>query len=419
MTILNVLLIDDDPESLQLLMESLPEEVAGAEIRWEECGTFEEAFQLIEDRRYDVVVSDIYRDRTSVRKDLVTGDPQGRTVLEEIRARRFCPVLLFTDGTFPEEPKEGPFVKLADKSMGNGQILEKLEELLSTGIPELAHRLHDELDSTSGSYLWTFLDDNWASLESGGLTVPAVLDRLIHRRAAVQFGRLQETPNGVEERPMIEGAEFYLRPRIAQELRLGQIVERDGEYRVILTPHCHLVVQPGQSMPRADFVLTAKTVTAQSLFERMPLRGRNHAEKADDLRRRIQSPAGFGRPSGRYWFLPGFLSMPHLYVDLLQLESLDIKSALEDWDTFAVLDIPFAEALQSSFVRFYSAVGLPMLDPGRFADIQLSERSAHDRASLWNPSSQGPGAGALRMCPKTSLRPPRPTTVGGPAWRTK
>jgi CheY-like chemotaxis protein len=164
MTVLNVLLVDDDLESLHLLKESLPKNVSGAEIRWEACETFEEAFQLIEDRRYDVVVSDIYRDRTSPRKDLVTGDPQGRTVLDEIRARRFCPVLLFTDGTFPVELKEGPFVKLADKSMGNGQIVEKLEELLSTSIPELAHRLHDELDSTNGSYLWTFLDTNWDSL---------------------------------------------------------------------------------------------------------------------------------------------------------------------------------------------------------------------------------------------------------------
>jgi len=379
MTVLNVLLVDDDLDSLRLLEESLPKEVAGAEIRWEGCGTFEEAFQLIEDRRYDVVVSDIYRDRTSAHKDLVTGDPQGRTVLEEIRARRFCPVLLFTDGTFPERIKEGPFVKLADKSVGNKQIIEKLEELLSTGIPELAHRLHDELDSSSGSYLWTFLDDNWTSLEASGLAAPAVLDRLVHRRAAVQFGRLQETVDGVEERPMIEGAEFYLRPRIARELRLGQIVEHAGEYRVILTPHCHLVVQPGQSVPRADYVLTAKTVTARSLFERLPLKGRNDAGRADDLRRRIQSPAGFGQPSGRYWFLPGFLSMPHLYVDLLQLESLGTKAALEDWETFAVLDVPFAEALQSSFVRFYSAVGLPMLDPARFADIQLSVDDVHPR----------------------------------------
>lgn len=371
MTVLNILLIDDDPDSLQLLKESLPETVAGMTIRWEDCGSFEEAFQLVEDRRFDVVVTDIYRDRTSAKKNTVTGDPQGKTVLGEILDRRFCPVLLFTDGAFPEEPKEGPFVKLADKSMGNSQIVEKLEELIRTGIPELAHRLHDELDSTSGSYLWAFLDANWAALESGGLTQPVVLDRLIHRRAAVQFGRLQASGNGVVELPMVEGAEFYLSPRITQELRLGQIVERDGEYRVVLTPHCYLVVQPKQDTPRADYVLTAKTATAQSLFETIPLRGGTEAERIDNLRRRIQSPAGFGQPAGRYWFLPGFLAMPHLYVDLLQLESLPIRTVLDDWESFAVLDVPFAEALQSSFVRFYSAVGLPMLDPGRFTDMQV------------------------------------------------
>jgi hypothetical protein len=64
--------------------------------------------------------------------------------------------------------------------------------------------------------------------------------------------------------------------------------------------------------------------------------------------------------------------MPHLYVDFLQLESLPIQSALNDWESFAVLDIPFAEAFQSSFVRFYSAVGLPILNPSRFPDLNVA-----------------------------------------------
>ena len=77
----------------------------------------------------------------------------------------------------------------------------------------------------------------------------------------------------------------------------------------------------------------------------VPPSGKTEAEKFDNLRRRIQSPAGFGQPAGRYWFLPGFLAIPHLYVDLLQLESLEIKTTSDDWGSFAVLDIPFAEAL--------------------------------------------------------------------------
>jgi CheY-like chemotaxis protein len=369
MTVLNVLLVDDDPESLRLLGESLPEVIEEATIRWERCGEFDDALQRITERRFDVVVSDIYRDRTSPAKDLATGDAQGVGVLREIRDRRFCPVLLFTDGTFPTEPPEGPFLKYADKSPGNAQILEKLRELIRTGIPELAHRLHDELDSTSGSYLWEFLDTNWPALQAGGLTELDVLDRLVHRRASVQLGRLEDSELGPVERPHVEGAEFYLHPRIAAELRLGQILEREGEYRVVLTPHCHLVVQPGQTEPRADYVLTARTVTPSVLFGRHPLKGGSEAERRENLRRRIESPAGFGQPAGRYWILPGFLAMPNLYVDLLQLESLPVQTAVEEWKSFAVLDVPFAEAFQSCFVRFYSAVGLPTLNPERFSGM--------------------------------------------------
>ena len=191
MIVLNILLIEDDPENLSLLMQSLPDTIDDVKIRWEPCETFEGAFQRIAEQHFDVVAADIYRDRIGKAKNPVTGDPQGKDVLQEIRKLRFCSVLLFTDGTFPYELAEGPFLKLADKSPGNSQIVEKLGELIRTSIPEIAHRLHDELDSTSSSYLWGFLDANWDALQSAGLTQPDILNRLMHRRAAVQLGRLE------------------------------------------------------------------------------------------------------------------------------------------------------------------------------------------------------------------------------------
>lgn len=368
MTVLNVLLVDDDPQSLELLGDTLPDTVAGRTIRWERCGAFEDALIRISERRFDVVVTDVYRGQK--RKEPVTGDPQGVTsVLDAIRERRFCPVLLFTDGSFPPDPPEGPFLKKADKSPGNSQIVAKLGELIETGVPELAHRLHDELDSTSGSYLWTFLDDNWAAMEVGGLTDPTVLDRLLHRRASVQLGRLDDSGGEPSERAVVEGAEFYLMPRIASGFRLGEIVRRDGEYRVVLTPHCHLVIQSGHEEPKAEFVLTALAVPWKKVFEEHPLEG-NAAKKLDALRRRLQSPADFGRGlRGRYWFLPAFLDMDHQFVDFLQVRSLPYRELSEEWTSFAVLDLPFAEAFQSCFVNFYSAVGLPVLDPARFSDM--------------------------------------------------
>lgn len=370
---LNVLLVDDDEEFLSLLGSTLPGEIAGESIRWEPCLGFDAALQLIEERRYDVVVTDIYRDQEGVQKGAPASEPRGTELLEEIRSRRFSPVLFITSGPFPAEPARGPFVKFADKSE-NGAIEREMAELLATGVPALAHAIHDELDRTSASYLWSFLDGNWEAMEAGGLTQPEVLDRLIHRRASVQLGRLDDADGQASERPTVEGAEFYLTPRIASGFRLGEIVRREDEYRVVLTPHCHLVVQPDQDVPRADFVLTALALPWGEVFDKDALKGGSEDTRFKNLRRRLQSPADdLGRPSGRYWFLPGLLDMDHRFVDFMQIGSIPIKELSEEWTPFAVLDMPFAEAMQSCFVHFYSAVGLPSLDARRFGDM-IAER---------------------------------------------
>jgi hypothetical protein len=116
-------------------------------------------------------------------------------------------------------------------------------------------------------------------------------------------------------------------------------------------------------------VLTIKTVNAAELLKQYPCTGSTEEKILGQLRRRIQSPAGMGSPAGRYWFLPGFLDIPDLYCDFLQLESIPYERLLKEFEAIAVLDTPFAEALQSCFTRFYSAVGLPSLKPERYRNF--------------------------------------------------
>jgi len=61
--------------------------------------------------------------------------------------------------------------------------------------------------------------------------------------------------------------------------------------------------------------------------------------------------------------------MPDLYCDFMSLESLPYKELIEKYEPFSVLDTPFAEALQASFTRFYSAVGVGNLRPERFTHL--------------------------------------------------
>lgn len=359
------LVIEDDPESLQLLMNTLPRIVNETTIEWESCGTFERAKELLKIRRYDLVATDIYRDPIQ-KKDAAALD-----ILREIRATRFCPILAISSGPKPDEMVTSAFLAFSDKTRPE-DVNHALTGLLQSGIPSIARRLHDDLDRSAGSYLWEFLEKRWADLEGSGVAQLDVLERLIRRRASIQLSKLDPLSGTPAEMASVEGLEFYIQPPISgQEIRLGELLRAraDRHFRVVLTPHCHLTIQPSADAPRADHVLTIKTAPATEIMNKHPCTAKGEGTILDQLRRRMQSPADLGSPKGRYWFLPGFLDIPDLYCDFLQLESIPYERLLKEFEAIAVLDTPFAEALQSCFTSFYSAVGLPSLKPERYRNL--------------------------------------------------
>lgn len=121
---------------------------------------------------------------------------------------------------------------------------------------------------------------------------------------------------------------------------------------------------------RAEHVVTVRTVPAKNLISKHPIEAKSDQKKDEAIRRYINSPAEIGAPAGRYWFLPGFLAIPDLYCDFLQLESIPLAMIKAEHNRIATLDSPFSEALQACYLKFYTAVGLPTLQPERFATFK-------------------------------------------------
>lgn len=359
---LEILVVDDDKEVLAQLAKLLPKSIGIHPIKWEYCDSFDVALELLRLRRFDLLVSDIYLDRKKEQKDAAHGDARVRNLVTEIRSSRFCPIVLFTDGKVPDDLL-GPFVWSADKARPE-DLHGRIGDAVETALPAIARRLHDELDRFAGSYLWGFLASRWDEMRSKHALDPAALERVIRRRAAIQLGRMDQSSGG--ERELADPADFYIYPGIGRSFRLGEIVRRKGgsEFRVVLTPHCFLVTQPGESAPRASYVFTARTVSAAEVGSSWKW-DKNASAASDELRRRTGFPASkVGLPpDGRYCFLPGFLDIPDLYCDLLQLESIAYNELVNGFDRIAVLDGPYAEALQACIARLYGTVGVPVLNP--------------------------------------------------------
>jgi len=366
---LQVLLVDDEPVDLKNLERDLPAVFAdaGLEATIHSAASFEEAFALVDDRsrRFDLILTDTYRGKPQ-QYDVAVLD-----LVNRYRGERFSPIVVFSASKRPEELALGEFVLWADKSIHNG-IEDAIRAMLTTGVPQAARDLHDDLDRLAGSYLWGFLDSQWTRLKDAGHMEPDTVSRIVRRRAALQLAELTQTKDGPEPLEEVHGIEFYVYPPLnPRQFSLGEIIrhkEQPGDVRVVLTPHCYMAVQPGQKQPRAQFIMTVSALPIKEVLGAEKLTNTRELEpkqKAKRLRQFVTPPSGsdVGKPAGRYWYLPAYVEIPHLYCDFMQVNSVAYDALRAQYESLAVLAPPYAESLQACYGAFNATVGIPNVKP--------------------------------------------------------
>jgi hypothetical protein len=369
---LRALFVDDDAEIIQQCRDLLPAQVGGEPIEWEYVDSFEAAAELLNRTRFDVLVTDVYKGRRiSNHLGIGEADNHARFLVDVVKKSGFSLVVLYSDGPRPDGMLSSPSIQFVDKAAPRPpfpqSVVEVLAQLLTTRGKslEILNRIRMELEQSAGSYIWGFIDQNWETLKTDPAFEQTGLERLIRRRAVIQINEVLKE-NGLEERTNADKYDYYVCPPLPGDLRLGTVLKEkaSGNYFVLLTPNCHLASQlkGGERLaPRADMVLLAACVDARATI---------NAEKSVDKSGSLRIPARAGKPEGRFCFLPGFLSVPDLYCDLMQLHSLPIADALgEKYERIMVIDSPFAEAIQASLARFYANVGNRNLQESEFSPL--------------------------------------------------
>ena len=361
-TRLQVLLVEDEPDDLSQYKRDFPSVFSSCEVEADihPCVSFDDAFARTSNplHRYDLIISDTYKGPIQNR------DAQVMIMVNNYKGTRFCPLVVYSSGVKPTELVETAFVVWADKGK-SGDIERAISQLLKTNIPQLARKLHDELESGASSYLWNFLEEKWDQLNKPSSLDIAVMERMVRQRAAIQIGNIDSVSGttGLLER---HAPEYYVYPPFDNaHFNLGDVLRSkkdQTDWRVILTPHCHLFKQPSQMKPRAEHVLLVKVINAETVLGEKLINAKTIDEERQKKKLELwsRSPAQTGRtPEGRHWYLPGFLDIPHSFCDFLQIDSVPYETLATDFEHIATLTHPFAEALQSCFTGFYAAIGIP------------------------------------------------------------
>jgi len=330
--------------------------------------SFDDATGFLEKERFDLVVLDVRLG--SEQDDVAIEDEAGFLALEQIRSRRFVPIIFWTALPGAIGHLAGELVHIREKTEGLPALADAINALFGTRLPAVNRALLRLVEDEQRRYMWDFVADHWDELRT--VDDHTAVAYLLARRLGRSLGgpgihrlaeELGEGAAGVPPDDKIHAMEMYLRPPVAgTKLQAGDLLfEEDGDEQtwwIVLTPSCDI------EHDKADYIQLAACQLFDDQVDIAKWRsGDGNSGERKKAKKRVMEllRQQTGGQLDRWLFLPQALDIPDLVVDLQELRSMPIGD-VADLKRIASLDSPFAEAAINRFNRYYGRIGTPDLD---------------------------------------------------------
>jgi hypothetical protein len=367
---LRTLFIDDEEKIRTNLVKIFDgETIGGHTIVAESADTFEIGMDKISKRDYDIIVL-----------DLCKGEPNeaskkpGYDILKQIQSLAFIPVIFYSGLTKNLVGLSSEVIGVVNKGDGVEKLKSEIERIITSKIALLKGQIYGHLRESLRQYFWETVHAEKRVFEP--IKDDISLGYLLLRRFSNSLSKENIKQLLGDDKIKTDKAhpmEFYIFPVNAdstkEEYQAGEILEKDGQYYAILTPDCDLVLR-SNGLRKADKILLATTKPFNSLTDFTKFcelkKKENRTEKENqqlpNLEGKLKNWMGNkGGEQDRFFFLPSTPFIENLVIDFQVKTMLDYND-LKSYHRVAKLDLPYAQSMISSFIRYYNRIGFPDID---------------------------------------------------------
>ncbi|MDD3645556.1 MAG: hypothetical protein PHR19_08525 [Bacteroidales bacterium] len=354
------LIVEDKADIAEQIQDALSSAVdAPDRTEGHVCPSFDEAIELLETERFDILILDLKDDNkfTADEHDISAGIK----LFERLKLLRFIPVVFYSAHAYKIVDMQTSFVRVVEKTEGVAKLVTEIKKVLSTYLPILARRIED----VQRAYMWDFVSNHWQEFESShdqadiAYLMARRLALSLHAEAKTFAHKISAEAAPSDESEKIHPMEMYVRPPLGPHRLAGDLLKETqwSSYWIIMTPSCDFAQGKASNIVLAKCEKLSEQTEYTSSFGQS---GPPSKTKLEGLEKLIKNNRR--GQSERYKFLPGTYFVPDLVVDFQQLKSVSNECLVSEFEPIASLDSPFAESLLAGFSRYFGRLGTPDID---------------------------------------------------------
>jgi len=368
---LKTLFIDDEEKIRTNLVKIFNgETIGGHTIVADSAETFEIGMDKISKIDYDIIILDLCKGEPSE-----ASEKPGYDILKQIQSLAFVPVIFYSGLTKDLVGLSSEVIGVVNKGDGVEKLKSEIERIITSKIALLKGQIYGHLRESLRQYFWETVHAEKKVFEP--IKNDISLGYLLLRRFSNSLSKENIKQLLGDDKIKTDKAhpmEFYIFPVNAdptkEEYQAGEILEKDGQYYAILTPDCDFVLRKDGSR-KADKILLANSKKFNSFpdfikYSELKIKpNKTEKEEKEQLPNIVgklkQWMANNGGEKDRYFFLPSTPFIDNLVIDF-QIKSMVDYNDLKSYQRIAKLDLPYAQSMISSFIRYYNRIGFPDID---------------------------------------------------------